>query len=136
MNNRPAFTLIEIVVVLAITALALAVVAPSLVIRPLSPDAAIQDVITASRRSAARRAQTLTLEVKANGEWDLRSVSENAPLNKGKLDTPVTRAFRVRISPLGMCAPEGDSVASNSLPLDPLNCAWRDTTITSASPSR
>ncbi len=132
-ENRPAFTLIELVVVLAITAVALAVVAPSLVIRPLSPAAELQNVINTSRRSAARRAQTLNLDVKVSGEWGLSSATDNASLGSGKLDVPVARGFRVRISPLGLCAPESDSV---SVPLDPLNCVWHDTVTTVASPAR
>lgn len=135
-RTRSAFTLIELVVVLAMTGLALAIVAPSLVIRPLGPDEQIQQVINAARRNAARRAQTLTLEVKADGAWGLSSATENASLNSGKLDSPVARAFRVRISPLGMCAPENDSVSAESVPLDPLECRWRERATIRANPTR
>ena len=125
-STRKAFTLIELVVVLAVTGLALAIVAPSFVIRPLTPDAAMQEVINSARRTAARRAQTMTLKVGANGAWSLTAAAERAALASGKLDSPAVRAFRVLVSPLGMCVPENDSVSARSAPLDPLDCRWRD----------
>ena len=123
---RRAFTLMELTVALAVTGLALAIVAPSFVIRPLPPDAALQEVINAARRTAARRAQTMTLEVGANGAWSLTAAAEKAALASGKLDSPAVRSFRVRVSPLGMCVPENDSVSARSAPLDPLDCRWRE----------
>lgn len=135
-SSRRAFTLIELVVVLAITGLALAIVAPSFVMRPLSPSAAMQEVINTARRAAARRAQTMTLEVRANGAWSLATAAENAALASGKLDSPAVRAFRVRVSPLGMCVPQNDSVSAQSPPLDPLDCRWRDGASQDAIPAR
>ena len=64
---RTGFTLLELVVVLAILGLGMAVVAPSLVLRSPSPEEALQRVVADARRVATRRAQTVTLDIDDNG---------------------------------------------------------------------
>ncbi len=125
-RKRNAFTLIEIIVALAVAGLALAVVAPSLVLRPPRADVAIQEVVNTARRSAARRGQSLSLEIKADGRWVIRASSTADSLASGRLAGESVRRLHVRVTPLGMCEPEADTISSTRRTLDPLDCSWRD----------
>jgi len=124
-SRREAFTLLEMVVALAIAGLALAIVAPSLVLRRHSADVAIQDVVSSARRTAARRAESLTLELGSSGEWVLESSTAGHAVASGRIDGLAGHAFRVRVSPLGSCLPEQYTTSDARPPLDPLDCTWK-----------
>jgi len=126
-RNRLAFTLLELVVVLALMGLAMAVVAPSLVMRPPSAGEALQRVVTTARRAAINRAQTVTLGVDASGAWRVESAGREAGdvLVSGKLDEGPAQPIRIRVSSLGLCMAEADS-ASGGATFNPMTCSMRD----------
>jgi len=126
-RNRLAFTLIELVVVLALIGLAMAVVAPSLVLRPPSAEEALQRVVTSARRVAMNRAQTVTLDVDAGGVWSVESAGREAGevLIAGKLDEGPAQPIRLRVSSLGLCMAEADSATGRSATFDPMTCSMR-----------
>src|SRR5437868_4608664 len=86
---RSAFTLIEMVVVLAILGIALSIAGPSLM-RPVGADN-LQSVIDRTRSVALRRAVPVTLVVGADGKWVARAVrSGTEAIGSGTLSEHVT----------------------------------------------
>lgn len=148
---RRAFTLLELVVVLAIIGLGIAVVAPSLVLRPPSSEESMKRVVASARRVAMRRAQTVTLDVDDNGVWRVAGAGRDTPevLLRGELDERPLREVHLRITPLGLCLSEArgagsgqqaagsgqreagtgngyPAAVSGSVSFDPLTCALRE----------
>lgn len=133
--RRTGFTLLELVVVLAIMGLGMAVVAPSLVLRAPSPEEALQRVVADARRVATRRAQTVTLDIEANGIWQVAGSERDAPevLLTGELDEPLSHGIHLRITPLGLCLSEARGADSGerqtgsgpAISFDPLSCSLR-----------
>lgn len=127
-RNRSAFTLLELMVVLALMGLAMAVVAPSFVVRPPSAGEATQRVVASARRAAMRRAQTVDLQVANNGDW--RAIvagrdSEEVILS-GELPALAAGAVNLRISPLGICMSRAETGAARAQLFDPLTCSFAD----------
>ena len=122
--GRRAFTLIEMVVVLAVMGIALAVVAPSMILPARKAD--ISTVVAEARNAALRRSEQMTLAIAEDGKWSISSTRAGAaPLRSGRLDDKVGVAVRIDISPLGLCtANENSALASNAL--DPFTCVFRD----------
>ena len=105
--HRRAFTLIELIVVLAILGLVASLTLPSF---PTSdPDESpLRAVIARARAEAARRAQTLDLDIQSDGQW---IVSTSAtPLLHGTIAGNAA-ALRLRITPLGVCFAESPAPA-------------------------
>ncbi len=135
------FTLLELIVVLALMGLAMAVVAPSFVLRPPSSDESVQRVVSSARRVAMRRAQTVTLDIDGGGSWRVTAAERDVPevLLKGELDQSLSGGIHLRITPLGLCLTEQRSAddgqrgtgstayAASSRPsvFDPLTCSPR-----------
>ncbi len=115
-------TLIEIVVVLVVLGVTLALVAPTFVSRPPSPETALQEVVESARRLALRRAETLTLSLETGGRWALegRGASGGERLQTGVVEGSGTGPLRLHISPLGACTL--DAGAGESLLVDPVRC--------------
>lgn len=118
---KNGYTLIEVIVVLALMALATALVAPAFV-TPNRRASASAGVISQARALAIRRAEALELRIEPSGAWQLDGV---ASVQAGALATgtispapgvPITLVF----SPLGSCAPNVATAAS--IHLDPLTC--------------
>ncbi len=121
--SRPAFTLIEMVVVLAILGVALSIAAPSLM-RPIAGDG-LQNVIDKTRNLALRRAEPVTLVIGADGKWAAYAVrSGSEPVGTGKLGDMQPHALRIDISALGLCTSDDMSAESNgvSVTLNPFAC--------------
>lgn len=110
--------------VLALMGLAIAIVAPSLVLRPPSPDESLQRVITSARRAAMQRAQTVRLDIDASGGWQVAGAerADDEVILSGELDAPPDRNVHLRITPLGLCLTEADSGVAPGLVFDPLTC--------------
>ncbi len=132
------FTLLELIVVLALMGLAMAVVAPSFVLRPPSPDESVQRVVSSARRVAMRRAQTVTLEIDGGGSWRVRADARDVPevLLNGELGQSLPGGVHLRITPFGMCLPEqrsgddgqrmtGSGASGRGSVFDPLTCSLR-----------
>ena len=121
---KNGYTLIEVIVVLVLMALATALVAPALV-TPRDHTAAITDVIGHGRALAIRRAEAVELRVAPSGAWRLDGIasSEAGPLATGTMTAPPAAAITLVFSPLGACAPDvATAVAATSLHLNPLTC--------------
>lgn len=112
--RRSAFTLLELVVVLAIMGLGIAVVAPSLVLRPPSSEESVKRVIASARQVAMRRAQTVTLDIDENGVWRVVSAGRDTSevLLTGELDERPVDEVYLRITPLGVCLAEARETGS------------------------
>lgn len=119
--ERRAFTLVEMIVVLAVMGIALAVVAPSMILRSRKSD--ISTIVAESRSAALRRSEQMTLAVAEDGKWSVYAARGSAqPLRSGELDEKKGIAVRINISPLGLC-----TVNENSgHPLDPFTCVFSD----------
>lgn len=130
---RSAFTLIEMVVVLAILGIALSIAGPSL-IRPVTANN-LQSVIDRTRSLALRRAEPVMLVVAEDGEWRAYAVrSGRDPVASGKLGESSATGMRIDISALGLCT--SDEISSDgtvgATTLNPFAC-----TVTNvAGPSR
>ena len=119
-----AFTLVEVVVVLAVIGVSLAVVAPSLILR--RPEPGISEVLTASRRAAIRRGESMELSIGANGKWTTApSRNKREPLLSGDLPPKVAGQADILVSPLGVCTIQRGRIAAN-LSFDPLTCTVAD----------
>ncbi len=82
---RRAFALVEMVVVLAITGIALSLVGPSLLLAPRTD--ALPALVADARRSALVRAETVTLSVAMTGEWQLIAERTGTRIRKGKISS-------------------------------------------------
>ena len=120
---RSAFTLIEMVVVLAILGIALSIAGPSLM-RPVAADN-LQSVIDRTRNLALRRAEPVTLVVGADGNWVAHAArSGSDPVGSGKVGENRSSASRIDISALGLCTSDQLSAESTagSVTLNPFAC--------------
>lgn len=120
-SARPGLTLLELVVTLAIFSVALALVGPALVPRQSSPDELFASLVADSRRVATRRAQSVQLDLGANGAWTL---SGGGPVQAGEIIShgriaPSPGIARVNISPIGICLL---SKSGTRMRIDPLTC--------------
>ena len=120
---RPAFTLVEMIVVLAVLGIALAVAGPSM-LRPVAADS-LQSVIDRTRNTALRRAEPVTLVTGADGKWAAYAVrSGTEPIGSGTVSEKNPVAMRIDISAIGLCT--SDDVVSDrsagSVSVNPLAC--------------
>lgn len=121
------FTLIELLVVLVLLGLAVGLVAPALQPPRPNEEPLIAPLLRAGRAAAVARGEPTVLHVDASGQWRVDGVGSRGsqPLTSGTLSAPVPRAFSITFSPLGTCAPDIRSGASEALPVDRLTCELR-----------
>lgn len=118
------FTLVEVVVVLAVIGVSLAVIGPSLIVRRAQPG--ISEALTASRRAAIRRGESMELAFSANGSWTTSPLrSRGEPLLSGTLPDAVAIEADILVSPLGVCTVQRGRIAAQ-LSFDPLACTVAD----------
>ena len=122
-GSRGGFTLIEVVVVLVILGVMLTLVAPLLRTDSPAPENNLAGLVQYARAAAIHRGEVLELEVQPSGEWHLTGQARTGgdPVGAGRVG-PQSAAIRLVFSPLGMCAPAIGAPATESLPLDPLDC--------------
>jgi prepilin-type N-terminal cleavage/methylation domain-containing protein len=118
------FTLIELIVVLAILSLAAAVTLPAL-LRPRSGTTPVQTVIEGARDAAARRGETVYLRIDPSGTW--RMEGAGSPLETdgvaGRIAPIASAPLTLLVAPAGSCAFDVRSAAAaRGLILDPLSC--------------
>jgi prepilin-type N-terminal cleavage/methylation domain-containing protein len=104
---RRAFTLLEMIVVMALMALVVALVAPSLRAPPLRGNE-LARLIASARGAAITRGQSLALVTSVDGAWSLRPLppDDSVAIASGRLDRAPSRALRLRLAPLGSCIAE------------------------------
>ena len=117
------YTLIEVIVVLVLMALAAALVAPAFVAPP-DRTTAIARVIGHARAVAIRRAEAVELRIEPSGAWSLDGVAsaQAGALATGTIAPAPRVAITLLFSPLGSCAPDVVTASAASLRLDPLTC--------------
>ena len=116
-SSRRAFTLIEMVVVLAVMGVALAIVAPAIVLPPR--ESGIASAISQARNAALRRSEQMDLEVDST-RWVVYAVrSGSDAVLRGSLDAPIIGPMTVHVSPLGVCTADG---ARPAISLNPFTC--------------
>ena len=123
---RRAFTLIELVVVLAVMGLAIAIVAPSLVLPPR--ETGVASIIANAKSIALRRAEEISLSVGDDGRWAAYAVrSGSEPVSSGRINAREGIALKLDISPLGLCTVDETSSVPRAT-LDPFSCTFADST--------
>lgn len=118
------YTLIEVVVVLVVMALAAGLVVPALTVRR-HPTAGVIALIGEARAVAIRRAEAVYLRVEASGAWrmDGAASSRAGAIATGRLAPAPAVPLTLVFSPLGSCAPDVETApAAEPLGLDPLTC--------------
>jgi prepilin-type N-terminal cleavage/methylation domain-containing protein len=106
--RRPeGFTLLEVIVVVALLALAAAAVQPALWSSGAGPDETLARVVARAREAAVRRAESMRLRVEASGRWDVRPAppGDSLVVAADSLRQTLATAFILDISPLGVCVP-------------------------------
>ncbi len=120
------FTLVEMIVALAVIGLALAVVAPSLILPPR--ESGITQALTSARRASVRRGETMTLTVESDGKWKLTSgrSSTGETLLAGNIEDGDIFAAEIVISPIGICTVQRGRLTHAGDRFDPLTCSLVD----------
>ena len=126
---RAGFTLLELLVVLMLLAVAAGVVAPSLLSsRPEEPSA-LQALIAGAREAAIRRGEIVRLRIDSSGAWQAvaGAPSRSEVLLSGRFAEPPAGITDILFSPLGTCAPSVESEPAVELlaAFDPLTCEER-----------
>jgi prepilin-type N-terminal cleavage/methylation domain-containing protein len=119
------FTLVEMIVVLVLLALAAALAAPTLGRNAGPRESGLPALLTGSREAAARRGETVYLRIAASGAWRMEGggAAEADPIQGGELEPFDGLPLAVIVSPVGSCGFDAASAkAAAVIPLDPLSC--------------
>ena len=128
------YTLIEMIVVLAIMSLAAAVVLPALV-RARTGITPVQTVIESARDAAAHRGETISLRIDASGTWHMHGTGSalEADSATGHITPLASAPLTLLVAPSGSCAFDVRSAAAaRGLSLDPLSCVLASVTASSS----
>ena len=123
--RRRGFTLLEVIIVLLLMALATALVAPAITSRQPRTRDELAALLQVARMAAVRRGEVVTVTVAASGQWRLDGDASAAagPISSGQLGAKPAAPLTVAVSPLGACAPALDSASTALLAsVDPLTC--------------
>lgn len=121
---RGGFTLLEVIVVLILLAVAAAVVAPSFSFTGSEPSSPLRGLVATAREAAIRRGETVHLRIDRSGTWQAvaGTPSRSEVLMVGRLAGAPGGPVDLIFSPLGTC---GLAVESQSVSLgafDALTC--------------
>jgi prepilin-type N-terminal cleavage/methylation domain-containing protein len=125
-QHRPGYTLLEMLVVLALMGLAAMLVLPAL--RTAGHrDSELQTVVTATRAAAAHRGEVIYLALEPDGTWHMEGGSGSpleGDLTGGRIAPLATVPLTLIVSPVGSCAFDVRSTAGAAavVTLDPLTC--------------
>jgi len=133
-GQRKAITLLELIAVMVVMGVILALAAPAFVVPSLSPADQMQQVVTSVRRASLRRGESITLEISTSGNWNAQAPGRSGGARmQGKIDSALTAAMRLRISPVGVCIVESVLERNDArrpgpahTRFDPLTCSFRD----------
>jgi prepilin-type N-terminal cleavage/methylation domain-containing protein len=120
------YTLIEIIVVLVIMALAATLVAPALLRSPAyDRQRQLTAVVQATRGAAADHGETIYLRIEPNGQWHMEGVE--GVVNHGRMDPISSAGLTLVVSPVGSCAFDvrSNAAAAAVVRMDPLTCEIR-----------
>jgi prepilin-type N-terminal cleavage/methylation domain-containing protein len=123
------FTLLELVVVLVVLALAAALAAPALTRGATPRESGLEALILGAREAAARRGETIHLTVLASGGWTMvgAASTRDEPIQSGRVDPFPGLPVTLIVSPVGSCGFDARSAAADSvIRLDPLTCTVLD----------
>jgi prepilin-type N-terminal cleavage/methylation domain-containing protein len=123
------FTLLELVVVLAILALAATLAVPALKRTADHRESELASLILGSREAAARRGETVHLSISASGSWKMEGASSSAdgPIQSGQVDPFPGLPLTLIVSPVGSCGFDARSAkVASVIGLDPLACTLLD----------
>jgi prepilin-type N-terminal cleavage/methylation domain-containing protein len=126
-HPRSGYTLLEVIVVLVLLAVAAAVVAPSLLDSRPDRSSALQTLVSQARAASVRRGVVVRLTIDRSGVWraTVGTGSQRELLMAGRLvDSPET-ATDLLFSPLGTCGPAVPSDPQTLDEYDPLTCEER-----------
>jgi len=124
-TRTAGFTLLELLVVLILMALAAGFVAPALIVPAEADRAPLIALLQTTRETAVQRGETLRLGIGSSGRWRLDGTSalEVEPIATGVLPNYDGPPATLVVSPLGMCAFDVLSDrAFQNISLDPLTC--------------
>lgn len=125
-DSRRGFTLVELIVVLVLLILATALVAPAFIFREDTGPSPLAGVVSGVQKLAARRGETLYLNVAEDGSWSAEGAAsrEAGLLAKGDLGRGYRGPrFTLVVSPLGSCGFDVRSAAAaRQIPIEPLTC--------------
>jgi prepilin-type N-terminal cleavage/methylation domain-containing protein len=127
-RDTRGFTLLELVVVLIVLALAAALTAPALTRAPEHRESGLATLLTVSREAAALRGETIRLSIAGSGSWRMEGVTSarEAPIQTGQVDSFPGLPVTLIVSPVGSCGFDARSAGSAAeIPLDPLTCTLR-----------
>ena len=123
---RPeGFTLLELVVVLVLLALAAGLAAPALRRAGAPRETGLGILLLSAREAAARRGETIRLTVSESGAWSIEGVGSPAegPIQAGEIEPFRGVPLTLVVSPVGSCGFDARSAsAAEVIPLDPLSC--------------
>jgi prepilin-type N-terminal cleavage/methylation domain-containing protein len=128
-NARDGFTLVEVIVVLILLAVSAALVAPAILFPEKEATSALVPVVDGARELAARRGETLYLQVASDGKWRVfggASLTEGV-VTQGQLEGDYEGpAFTLVVAPIGSCGFDIASAnAARAIDIDPLTCEVR-----------
>ena len=130
MARSRGFTLIEMLVVLALLGLAAAVVAPSLRRADDGPADALGELLPHVRAVAASRGETMYLRIAESGDWRIEGAAsaDEPAVETGRVDRFEGLPLVLVVAPTGTCGLDAWSAASATAVaarLDPLACELR-----------
>jgi prepilin-type N-terminal cleavage/methylation domain-containing protein len=128
-SHRLGYTLLEVLVVLVLLAVAATVVAPSLLAPRLArQSSSVLALVGSMRETAVRRGGMVRLRIDRSGDWQAFSgtPADREVLMSGRFSGPGNTAADIVFSPLGSCAPTPESVPPKELAgFDLLTCEPR-----------
>jgi prepilin-type N-terminal cleavage/methylation domain-containing protein len=120
-------TLIEVMIVIAILAIAVAIVYPNLVRRDTPAALSEAQLIEQAKTLAVARAEPVRLSIETDGTWEI--VSEGAPgsgaLASGHLAEAPAYAVKLRVTELGACFDARDDRRIEGPAVDAVSCTIR-----------
>jgi prepilin-type N-terminal cleavage/methylation domain-containing protein len=124
MKRRGGLTLIEMLVVVVLLAMAGALVVPA--IRSVLPArTGLGALVPAARKAASRRGETIYLRIRESGDWRMEGAASTdaGPFATGRVDPFPGLPLTLIVSPRGNCAFDPQSSkAAQSIRLDSLTC--------------
>ena|SRR5438552_14476575 len=121
------FTLVEVLVVIALLGLAVALVAPAL-IPSRHEESPLSALIRSARDAATRRQEVLYLRIDRSGSWLLEGTASPSAgvLASGRVEGFAGPSVTLVLSPVGTCGFDLRSLAATPpIALDPLTCEIR-----------